>query len=184
MFPTCLPFSRSVSVRNLQPRCPSWIPAVVFRYIGVLFTQISQQASQSVKMWTHDVSQCHWKASDSHASGFVVYVLQLTIMYQSHQVLDSLCSLSPLAPWLPQLAQTVNEVHKTTRLVSAIVDIQQCTPSKKKRRSGSLTATCPSLYTKSSQMLSHFRSLGKKNQPKQTFNDCSTKAFFHISFFT
>lgn len=28
----------------------------------------------------------------------VVYVLHLTIIYQSHQVLDSLCSLSQLAP--------------------------------------------------------------------------------------
>lgn len=92
-------------------------------------------------------------------------------MYQSHQVLDSLCSLSLLAPWLPQLTQTVNEVHKTTRLVSAIVDIQQCTPSKKNktqnikthRKSDCNLSPCAE---KSSQLLSHFRSPLNKNQPK------------------
>ncbi len=54
----------------------------------------------------------------------------------------------PLAPRLPQFTQTVNEVHKTTRLVSAIVDIQQCTPSKvynNVKHTGSLTATCSPL---------------------------------------
>lgn len=120
-------------------------------------------------MATNHSSKVSLKSIWSHASGFVVYVLQLTIMYQSHQVLDSLCSLSLLAPWLPQLTQTVNEVHKTTRLVSAIVDIQQCTPSKKEyisKHTGSLTANCSSRQNKSSQLLSHFRSLWKTNQKK------------------
>ena len=63
----------------------------------------------------------------------MVRMLKLTIMYQSHQVLDSLSTHSLLVPWHLQLTQTVNEVPenkqlKTTRLSSNIVDIQQCTP--------------------------------------------------------
>lgn len=64
-----------------------------------------------------------------------MFVCNLTIVYQSHQVPDILSSPSLLVPWHPQLTQTVNEVpvtdtdlNETTRLASTIVDIQQCTP--------------------------------------------------------
>lgn len=81
-------------------------------FTSVLFIQI-REIGQRAFQWSVFIkfvlSKWHWKACD-HME--VVYVLHLTIVYQSHQVLDSLCSLSQLAPWLPQLTQTVNEVHK------------------------------------------------------------------------
>lgn len=102
------------------------------RSVSVLFSEFTQREMATdnllkVPNW----SSAHWKASDD--TGFVVYVLQLLIMYQSHQVLDSLCSLSLLAPWLPQLSQTVNKVPKQQGLSVPLLIFNNVLPPKRMR---------------------------------------------------
>lgn len=146
-----LQFVRFSPKSTNRTHCLNWLTSVCFllHYICLLFIQISEicqcafqwirksETKKKKKMATdnlfkvpNDRSSCHWKASEDNASSFVVYVLQLTIMYQSHQVLDSLCSLSPLAPWLPQLTQTVKEVPKQQGLSVLLLIFNNVLPPK------------------------------------------------------
>lgn len=167
----------------------------VFHIICLLFIQI-REICQRAFQWIHSCWQematdnllkvanwnsAHWKASDD--TGFVVYVLQLLIMYQSHQVLDSLCSLSLLAPWLPQLTQTVNKVPKQQGLSVPLLIFNNVLPPKNNEKlQKPQTSHCNHLPSaeQSSQLLSHFRSLS--NYYKISLGDLQQRQNRHVAF--
>lgn len=149
----------SATPSQLDPSC-----CFPLQWCVVYSDQSAGFSAHSVrKMWTHDVSRCHWKASDSHASGLCAAAYHHVPIPPGTGFPLFPFPVSPLTPTVSTNCERGtwnNKARQCHCWYSTMYSLQKI------RHSGSLTATCSSLHKSPLRCCLISGLWVKKNQPK------------------